>query len=213
MVKTTLVVLAALTATARAHPPVDDDYYEEPPPPDDGDDDDSPTFNMFGFDMGIGGMSVQGTRMLAMSIGLSTEHPVFKRTRVFGEYDWLWLMSRDTDAQARAGTDVMVPRPEDHATGHRAGLGLRRELKGKGMGSARLFLDGELGGSVALINDNRTGVAVVPAAFAGVRVGYDLYSRSDDSPSRTFETGISMRVLVMPDGVGAVFGIGMFWGN
>jgi hypothetical protein len=219
MVKTavTALVLATLSTAAHARPVLDDDY-EEPPPPedyDDGDDDDdSPAFNMFGFTMGIGSLPVQGASTLAMSIGLSVEHPVFKKTRVLGEYDWMWLMRRDTRANERlASADSMVPRPEEHATGHRAGLGLRRELIGKGNYRSRLFLDGELGGSIALVNNNMTGVAVVPALFTGVRVGYDLYSGRDDSPSRTFETAILLRAIALREGLGMMFGLGMVWGN
>ena len=112
-----------------------------------------------------------------------------------------------------ASSDVMLPRPEDYASGHRAALGLRRELIGKGGSKVRLFLDGELGASVALVNDNMTGVAVVPAIFTGLRVGYDMYSRNDDSPSRTFETAIMLRAIALREGLGMMFGIGMFWGN
>jgi len=214
MVKTALVVLAALTAVAAAHPPPPDDYGP-PPPPGDGDDDDddddgSPAFNMFGFTMAIGALPIRGTDTLAMSIGLAVEHPVFTKTRVLGEYDWMWLTRRDTRS---ADPDAMVPRPEDHGSGHRASLGLRRELVGKGGRRTRVFVDGELGASVALVNNNMTGVELVPAVFTGLRFGYDLYSRRDDSPSGTFETGLLLRAIALREGIGLTFGVGMYWGN
>lgn len=214
MVKTPLVVFVALTALgqlASAQPP-DDCCYEEPEPEPE---DDSPSFNMFGFTVAAGGLPIDGTDTLAMSIGLSVEHPVFKRTRVVGEYDFLWLVDRDlTSAMRAVASDTMVPRPDAHGTGHRTSVALRRELFGGGRNRARVFIDGELGGMLALVDQTRTGAQLVPGGFAGVRVGYDLYSRSDDSPSRTFEIGLLLRMIVLAEGrAGMTFGLGMFWGN
>lgn len=215
MVKTPLAVFVTLTALgqlASAQPP-DDCCYEEPPEP--VSDEESPSFNMFGFTFAAGGLPIDGTDTLAMSIGLSVEHPVFKRTRVVGEYDALWLINRDlTSAMRAAASDTMVPRPEAHGTGHRTSLALRRELFGTGRRNARVFVDGELGGMLALVDQTSTGAQLVPGGFAGVRVGYDLYSRRDDSPSRTFEIGFLLRMIVLPEGhAGMTFGLGMFWGN
>jgi hypothetical protein len=145
-----------------------------------------------------------------MAIGLGVEHPVFRRTRVFGEYACMWLSPRE---HAPRELTSMTERPERDANGHRVSLGLRRELKAKASGTMRLFIDGELGGSVALVHDNLTGTEVVPAGFVGMRAGYDLYSRRDDSPSRTFETALMLRTVANHDGVGLLFGLGMFWGN
>lgn len=211
-----LVAHAALAAVAMPHAdarPIDDCCYDEPPPPPVDtvdDDDDEPAFNMFGFDMSFGVQPHNGANALAMSIGLGVEHPVFKKTRVFGEYAWLWLLPRERDPRALTS---MATRPEQNANGHRASIGLRRELKAKEARSTRMFIDGELGGSVALVHDTMAGTEVVPAGFVGLRMGYDLYSRRDDSPSRTFETAILMRTVATPDGVGVMFGLGMFWGN
>lgn len=183
MVKITLGLLVALTATAAAESD---------------DEDTSPAFNMFGFDVSVGGLPVNGMDTTVVALGLSVEHPAFTRTRVLGEYSWLWLQQRDAD---------------EHGSGHRTALGLRRELIGKGGGSKRAFLDGELGASVALVNDTMTGVSVLPGVFTGLRVGYDLYSRRDDSPSRTFESAILLRATALQDGFGVSVGLGMFWGN
>jgi hypothetical protein len=211
MVKTALVVVVALIALpqlAFAQPPDDDCCYEQPEP-----EEDSPAFNMFGFTFAAGGFPVDGTNTLAMSIGLSVEHPVFRRTRIVGEYDFLWLLDRDATTQMRAGT-TMVPRPDAHGTGHRTSIALRRELVGTGRGSARAFVDGELGGMLALVNQTSNGAQLVPGGFVGVRVGYDLYSRRDESPSRTFEVAMLLRMMVLPEGkAGMALGLGMFWGN
>ena len=158
-------------------------------------------FNMFGFRMGVGALPIEGGDTLTVSLGLGVEHPVFKKTRVFGEYEWLWLTERD-------------PRmPPHHGNGHRASLGLRRELLGKGKRQLRVYLDGELGGGLALTNDTMLGVALMPDFFAGLRGGWDLYSRADDSPSRTFELELLLRAIVIREGVGMMLGVGMLWGN
>lgn len=206
MVKHALLVVAAhaalLCAHARGDDYVGDEYIAEK--------DDSPAFNMFGFDMEMGFVPHDGANALAMSLGLAVEHPVFTKTRVFGEYDWLWLSPRDSSTRAMIGTS---PRPERHASGHRASLGLRRELKAKGGGHMRLFIDGELGGGLALVNDSMAGATLAPSGFIGLRFGYDLYSRRDSSPSRMFETALVVRAVGVRDGLGIVFGLGMYWGN
>lgn len=211
MVRHLLIVLAALAThvpdAADARPP--DEDYEPPPEIETQLADDAPAFNMFGFDMAIGVLPVDGHATVAMSIGLAVEHPVFRKTRVFGEYDWLWLSRRD-DPRA---LEAMAPRPERHASGHRGGLGLRRELVAKSGRTVRFFVDGELGANVTLANDNMDGMQFAPAVFTGLRTGYDLYSRRDESPSRTFETALYLRAIAVRDGVGFTFGVGMYWGN
>lgn len=170
----------------------------------DGDDDD-PGFNMLGTRVGFGTMPIgDGASSLTVSLGLGVEHPVFKRTRVFGEYEWLWLTSR---------TAPMDSEPEHNGSGHRAVLGLRRELFGTGSRSMHAFVDGEVGGGLGIANDSMLGLEILPTGFAGMRVGWDLYSRSDESPSRTFEFELMFRVLVVPDGAGFMTGIGMAWGS
>ena len=158
-------------------------------------------FNMFGFRMSAGALPIDGGDTLTISLGLGVEHPVFKKTRVFGEYEWMWLRERDPTM------------PERHGNGHRASVGLRRELVGVGKRQLRLYVDAELGGGLALTNDEMAGFALVPAGFVGLRTGYDLYSRADDSPSRTFELELLLRAIAIRDGAGMLIGVGMLWGN
>jgi len=172
-------------------------------------DDESPAFNMFGFRMSAGALPLDGERTTVLSVGLGVEHPVFRKTRVFGEYEWLWL----TAWNARA-VDTVAIRPERHGNGHRASVGLRREMLAKNLSrSVRMFIDGEVGGHVALTNDNMSGAAFVPGGLVGLRFGYDVYSREDDSPSRTFEAEILVRAIVIEGGAGAMMGMGLAWGN
>ncbi len=190
MVKVIMFVLVSLTAVAAA-------------------DDDEPAFNMLGFRLSAGVVPIEGYPTTTMSVGLGVEHPVFDKTRMFGEYEWLWLSRVDERA-----FDSMIVHPERHGSGHRLTAGLRRELIAKGMGrSVRLFVDGELGGGLALVNDNFSGVTLIPAGVVGLRLGYDIYSRSDESPSRTFEAELLVRAVAVQSGIGGMIGLGLLWGN
>jgi hypothetical protein len=201
MVKLVALALAlvSFTAAAAAERLATDESVEDEPP----------AFNMFGFRVSAGALPIEGDRATVLSVGLGVEHPVFKKTRMFGEYEWLWMTRPDE----RAG-DSVVPRPERHGTGHRASFGLRRELIAKQMSrNVRVFIDAELGGCAALVNDNMSGVAFLPGGFAGLRLGYDIYTGSDSSPSRTFELEMLVRSVSIAHGTGVLFGVGMLWGN
>lgn len=204
MVKLVTLTLVALTAAAHAEAVAPDDYVEPQVV-----EAEEPTFNMFGFRMTAGALPIDGDQVRVLSVGLGVEHPVFKKTRMFGEYEWLWLTHFDERAM-----DSVVNRPERHGTGHRASFGLRRELVGKQFSrSVRLFLDAELGAAVALVNDNMSGMAFEPAGLGGLRFGYDIYTDRDSSPSRTFELEFLVRAVVLQSGSGALMGFGMLWGN
>ena len=210
MVKLPVLVLVALGTVAQARPAPCPDCDRDPEPSIETEiEDNNPAFNMLGFRMGVGALPIEGNHTLTMSVGLGVEHPVFRKTRVFGEYEWLWLI-RNEDG----GMEPTTPRTERHGSGHRTSLGLRRELAAKKLGrSLRMFVDGELGISTALANDNVSGVQMLPAALGGLRFGYDIYSRSDDSPSRTFEAEFLLRAIAIREGIGVMFGVGMLWGN
>ena len=51
-------------------------------------------FNMLGVRFGFGSMPIEGASTLTVSLGLGVEHPVFKRTRVFAEYDITGLLGQ-----------------------------------------------------------------------------------------------------------------------
>lgn len=178
---------------------------------DDDGDSDEPAFNMFGFRMTAGALPLDGQRATVLSVGLGVEHPVFHaaRVRMFGEYEWLWMSWLDERAM-----DSVVVRPERYGNGHRASIGLRRELVGKNMGrSVRMFTDLEAGAALALFDDSMRGASFMPGGLVGVRLGYDVYSREDDSPSRTFEAEVLVRALFVDGGAGAMMGMGLAWGN
>lgn len=205
MVKTTAVIAVLLVTTALASasplPDGDVDVDEDPG--------DSPAFNMLGFRLGIGALPLAGTRTQTRSLGLGVEHPIIGKTRAFGEYEWLWLAPSDERAM-----DSVAIGPERHGTGHRALAGLRRELiAGRQRGNVRMFLDGELGGGFALASDTSRGLLVLPTGFAGLRVGYDIYSNSESSPSSMFELEVLVRAIAVGDGIGLMTGFGVLWGN
>jgi hypothetical protein len=214
MVKPAFVVILAhaalVTASADAHPVGPDDIDDQDRMVAVEEEDDSPAFNMLGFTMGIGGLPIDGERTFVGSVGLGIEHPVFKKTRVGLEYELLWMSRRDDSMRPH---DPDAFRPEHHGSGHRASMSLRRELKAKNGRTIRWFIDGELAATVALVNDNMDGARVIPGGFTGVRLGYDIYTRKDDSPSRTFETALFFRGYGTGDGIGFSGGLGMFWGN
>lgn len=196
MVKMTMLALVLLSSTA---------FAQEADDEDDG-------FNMLEMRVGFGTMPIDdGASSLTVALGLGVEHPVFKRTRVFGEYEWLWLSFNPGNQQS--GTALMDSEREHNGSGHRAVLGLRRELVGTGRHAMHAFVDGELGGGLAIVNDSMYGLEMLPTGFVGMRAGWDLYSHNDDSPSRTFELTMMLRVLAVSDGVGVMTGLGMAWGN
>src|SRR5262249_56729418 len=75
MVKQVVIALMLLTSNATA-------------------DDDDNAFNMFGFRMSMGALPIDHSNTQILGIGLGVEHPVFHKTRVFADYEWLWLQHR-----------------------------------------------------------------------------------------------------------------------
>jgi hypothetical protein len=151
-------------------------------------DDDDAGFNMLSLDTSFG--AVHAERM--SSVGIAVEHPVWRTLRVVA-YDWVWL---------------------GDGSGHRATLGLRRELLGVSNYHSHLFVDGELGASLAMLTPPEMGgVELMPAGFVGLRFGWDLYTGRDESPSQMFETAVAVRVLAIDHTAGVTAGVTFAWGN
>ncbi len=159
-----------------------------------------------GFRVGYGPMSFAHRSVSATSIEIGVEHPVFGNTRVFGEWEWMWLSERDPD-QAMA-----IGREPTHGSGQRVSAGLRHALIAKSHHEMAWYLDGELGGGAMLASEDTLGTHAVPTGIVGMRLGFDF--RNGDSTSRVFETEILVRALVTPrDGTGLLVGVGMLWGD
>jgi len=153
---------------------------------------------LLGFRISFGTLPIDHVRWATYSLAIGAEHPLFCHVRGFGEYEWLWL---DRSSM------------HEHGEGQRIQIGLRHELLGHSWSMLRGFVDGEVGGGMALVSDNVASMRVLPDAFAGLRVGYDLLPHTERSQARTFQTEVLVRAIAIPDGIGWFAGLGMWWGG
>lgn len=167
---------------------------------------DAPASNKLGFRISFGRLTAFDARQSWESLGLGIEHPLCDGVRIFGEYEWVSFGLKDSTLPGDKGM------PGD---GHRAGVGLRGELLGTTVGGhIHFFADGEAGASLAVLADNHDRVAIQPAAFAGLRLGYDFLWGRPPASSRVFEAELLARYQRMPDGAnGVMIGVGMLWGD
>lgn len=210
-----LAVLALLPAIAAADPIIEyakpppdaDVLWLQPPPPPPPEEAKPPAHNKLGFRIGFGRLHAFDRRLSTTSLGLEIEHPVFEHVRVFADYEWMWFGDRTPMSPATEGQP---------GTGHRTSIGMRAELIGGTIQQhVHFYIDGEVGGGLGVLSDDVSGVQVLPHAFAGLRAGYTfLWGNENRHSSRTFEAELIARALRMPDGAtGAMFGIGMLWGD
>lgn len=159
-------------------------------------------WSRLGTRVAYGLVTIDDAPLTTMSIGISIDRPVVGKWRALAEYEHLWIGPYDWDS------DVGVAALPDG--GHRAHLGVRRELVEKrwSYGRVRAFVDGEAGGGAMLV-DRMTGDALAVAhAFAGVRAGLSL--AWDD---RRLDYEVVVRGLATTEGAGVLFGIGLVWGE
>ena len=156
--------------------------------------------NLFGFRIGIGMLPIDHQAVTTGAIGLGVEHPVWRSWRVFGDYEWLWLM--------RSHTDTM---PGLRGDGQRVTVGVRHTLASKRlMRELALYLDGELGGGFALVDENIAGVHPLPTALVGLRGGWRLAGHRT-SESRELDAEVIVRAIAIPGGIGMIGGAGFQW--
>jgi hypothetical protein len=152
---------------------------------------------LFGLRISLGELPLAPQPLDVGELGLAVEHPLAYKLRAYGEYEFLFLSS-----QGAMGHDV--------GTGHVARIGLRRTLAAATVKHAvRFYIDGELGGGVALTDDTLAGARVLPHAIAGLRFGYDLVM----APKKTFEAELLLRAIAIDRGVGYTFGVGLAFGG
>lgn len=162
--------------------------------------DDGEPRNLFGFRIGLGALPLDQVSIDTASVGMGVEHPVWGAWRAFGDYEWLWLMRSHTDTMSGI-----------HGDGQRVQLGVRHAIADKRLASyIRLFVDAELGGGFALVDDDRVGMHALPNALAGVRVGYELTS-DRRSESRQLDAELVVRAIAIPEGLGMLAGAGFLW--
>ncbi len=81
-------------------------------------------------------------------------------------------------------------------------------------GAVHFYVDAEVGGGLGVISDDVGGVRVLPHAFAGLRAGYDyLWGHRTAHSSRVWEAEVLARAIRFDGGTGAMFGMGMAWGD
>jgi len=204
--------------TTFAQPPPEDDPPPPPqsapiaevlwlhPPTPRSDAEAPPSHGKLGFRIGFGRLHAFDRHLETVSLGLMIEHPVFERTRVFAEYEWLWFGDKAPMSPATEG----LP-----GSGHRAHVGIRAELLGTTVRDAvHFYVDAELGGGLGVVADDLSGVQVLPHVFAGVRAGYDfLWGGKHAHSSHVWEAELLARAIRVDHGTGALFGIGMLWGD
>ena len=156
---------------------------------------------VFGYRIDGGMLPIDHRATATIAIGLSAEHTVARRVRIFGEYEWLWMF--------RSQTDTM---PAERGDGQQARVGLRVRLASAAWHELDFFLDGELGAGFLLGSDNMTGLQALPDAFAGLRTGYDFHAPSvRQATSSTLACELLLRAVRVPDGTGVIGGLGFSW--
>ncbi len=133
------------------------------------------------------------------SIGLAAVVTVLPGWRLAGEGELLWLQQ-----SADVPMDV-------HAFGVRGQLAVRHKLLTKDFRALDLYVDAELGGGAAIYEDTALGRRVQPDGFIGIRAGYDALDHSFHRP--LLEAELEFRMLVLPEGLGWIFGVGFGWGR
>ncbi len=164
-------------------------------------DDVDPAHNKLGMQIEFGWLPLADQRIGAIGLGLGVDHPVFGATRMFAEYEWLFVSDIPDDGTM----------PTTNGTGHRVHLGVRRMVASKRVESVRFHADVEGGGGLGMY-DHAAGVEVVPHGFVGLRAGYTVYSPSSRA-AHTFDVAVCFRATAVERGVGFGGGIAIAWGD
>jgi hypothetical protein len=166
----------------------------------------SPAHDKLGFRIAYGTLHLPERDVTTAGLALHIEHPVFRTVRVFAEYEFLWFDAKEMTSPAAASYA---------GSGHRAQVGGRAELIGATLrDKIHFYLDAEVGGGLGVMSDDIDGVRVMPQAFAGLRAGYDyLWGHDNAHSSRVWEAEVIARAIRFDGGTGAMFGIGMAWGD
>lgn len=143
----------------------------------------------------LSGESVDGLSL----IGLDADIRVVGGLHAFAGYEFLHLFTEPRGTTESVSGD-----------GHRLDVGLAHELAGFDKGDGRLYIGAELGGGVGWYSLDPG--APLPHAFAGIRLGFKIYS---DEPGSTgaFGAELTFRAIAVRDGIGLGFTLGMNWGD
>jgi hypothetical protein len=195
-----LVVLAVLAAPAHAN----EIARDPPPPPSAPVVRDPPREQAFGLRFGFANTQVRDRDRAMIVTGLQWSVTLHRKLRGTIDYDLLMVMSAGGDAE---------PAMPVHGRGHAVRAGGRLAVIDKTLDAAgRLYIELETSGGLMYLAENELGRSVQPAAMAGVRLGYELFTK-DRSLSRMFGGYLAFRALVTERDVGASFVVGMDWGR
>ncbi len=124
------------------------------------------------------------------------------RVRMFADYELLML-----------GADIS-PDHELSGFGHRGNLGLLRELAAYRSSDrvAKFDISAEIGGGAMLTPSSIT-ERVLPHGLVGLRGGFSLHPEHEERLEPSFGFELLVRAIVVPEGVGLTFGIGLQWGE
>ena len=120
---------------------------------------------------------------------------------MLAEYEYLWLGIVPDDPEAASGPTSI---------GHRTSLGFRYAALAKNVHVIKFYMDVEAGAGLAIYDV--PGETLSPHGFVGTRLGWQIHDR-DPGSSRTWETELHIRALVVEHGIGLGGGLGFYWGD
>lgn len=161
------------------------------------------TWSRLGSRIGTSVFSIGGTPMLASEVSLTIDRSLFGEWRVVGEYEFLFFGRRDFDAYEDLGVAALP------YTGHRVHAGVRRQFAQQSWLDGRVRVVAELDAGIgAMCGQGERRAIGAPHVYAGLRAAFAV-----DSGDQLWEYEVIVRGLALPDGVGALLGIGLVWGE
>jgi hypothetical protein len=162
------------------------------------------TDSLLGMRISVGSfpLAEEDRALLQTALALTFEQRAVGAWRLFGELEYLWIGERGE------------PDPDIEGNGIRGQVGVRRAVARSRIlaGAIRFYVDAEVGGGLLLASETKAGTLIEPAAFVGVRAGYDFISERPRG-ALIWEPELLARGFRMADGYGLVFGVGFAWGN
>jgi hypothetical protein len=204
-----IAVVLAATGAARAHPIlIDDRRVNDPPvlvaePIQPRPEPDESLHTRIGLRTGAGWFELRHRDVTALGlVQLTADLEVTAKTRMFGEYELLILSEEPLDPAMDSVDGI----------GHRFNTGVSHEVLGKTVREARFTATGELGGGVALLT-GAIGSANVLHGFVGLRLGFEVRASRGEKRLPSFGFELLFRGMVIADGPGFLFGLGIQWGS
>lgn len=211
--KALLLVMVA-SSVASAHPIGRDDVeiardpdpvliVEPPPPPRPPRSPAEKLHTRIGLRYGGGKQPIEHRTITSMGVfQLTGDISISDHVRMFADYELLLL-----DADVPFATEL-------DGFGHRGSLGLLRELAAKRTSDrvARFDVSAEIGGG-AMLTPSAVAQRVIPHGLVGLRCGFSLHTKHEERLEPSFGFELLVRAIVVPEGIGLTFGLGLQWGE